>query len=255
MNIACCIRDPFLGSELPELLVREGLDYELFRHESALMRALRHRGAIDLALIEMGPDATAEESVLSWLHCRFGETVPVILLSSRWTADRVAVALGAGADDCMSKPVETVELVARMKAVLRRSGGPSPQRARVELGGFVLDKNLGTLADRGVAVDLTPREFALAWLFFVNPGMRLTRESISAAVWGLDKDIAGRTIEQHIYKLRKKIGLDESRGVSLRTAYGQGYRLEVVAAASRREVVGGLSRLSQMDARRQADAA
>lgn len=255
MNIACCIRDPFLGGELPEMLVREGLDYELFRHESALMRALRHRGAIDLALIEMGNDATAEESVLSWLHCRFGESVPVILLSSRWTAERVAFALGAGADDCLSKPVDTIELVARMKAVLRRCGGQSSQRIRVELAGFVLDKNLGTITDRGTPVELTPREFALAWLFFVNPGMRLAREAISAAVWGLDKDIAGRTIEQHIYKLRKKIGLDESRGIALRTAYGQGYRLDVCASPSRRETVGAFNRLSQLDARRNADAA
>ncbi|NRF68445.1 response regulator transcription factor [Aquincola sp. S2] len=226
MNIACCIRNEFLAAELPELLVRHGLDYELFRHEIALMRALRHRGGIDLVIVDVGNDSAMEAGVLSWLRSRIGETVPVLLLSSRWDAQRVADALEAGADDCIARPFDHQELIARVKAVLRRSGASDAGRTRAEVAGFVLDKRAGTLMDRGVPVTLTPREFALAWLLFSNAGARLSREAISLAIWGADKDIAGRAIEQHVYKLRRKIGLSPERGVVIRTTYAQGYRLE-----------------------------
>jgi DNA-binding response OmpR family regulator len=252
MNIACCIRDPIAGAQLADLLVAGGLDYELFRHESALMRVLRHRGGIDLVLIDIGHEPAVEESVFSWLSCRTGEKVPVLLVSSHWNPKRMALALDAGADDCIAKPYDGVELVARIRALLRRSTHHE-SRTRIDLAGFVLDKSNGTLIDRSTPVVLTPREFALAWLFFSNPGLRLAREAISLAVWGTDKDIANRTIEQHVYKLRKKIKLGASRGVLLRTTYGQGYRLELCEERSRCIVLPQLgNRLARLDAERNA---
>jgi DNA-binding response OmpR family regulator len=122
-----------------------------------------------------------------------------------------------------------MELLARIKAVLRRSGTACRARTRIEWAGFTLDRNEGSLLDRGQPVKLTPREFALAWLFFGSPGRCLGRDAIGLAVWGADKDVANRTIEQHVYKLRRKIKLGHSRGVVLRTSYGQGYRLEYSA--------------------------
>jgi DNA-binding response OmpR family regulator len=255
MNIACCIRDALLAAQVADSLVRERFDYELFKHESALMRVLRHRGGIDLVLIDIGVEPEIQESVFSWLGCRSGETVPVILMSSHWHAQRIALALEAGADDCVAKPVDHVELIARIKAVLRRSGASRAPSMRIELAGFALDKGRGTLTDQGSAVELTPREFALAWLFFSNPGMRMTRESISLAIWGTDKDIANRTIEQHVYKLRKKINLSAARGVSIRTTYGQGYRLELSGDRVRRIELpspGTANRLARLDAERNA---
>lgn len=254
MNIALCIRDHFLGSQLSELLVREGYDYEAFKHESALTRVLRHRGGVDLALIDIGMEQAVEESVLSWLSCRTGEQLPVMLISSHWNPQRVAAALDAGADDCIAKPIDSVELIARMKAVLRRTAGTRGERTRIEMAGFTLDKSHGLLLDRGKPVPLTPREFALAWLFFANPGTRMAREAISLAVWGTEKDIASRTIEQHVYKLRKKINLTMSRGVIIRTTYGQGYRLEGCEEKPRRAGLVPMSvpmdRLARLDAER-----
>jgi DNA-binding response OmpR family regulator len=226
-NIACCIRDEELLAELPKLLEREGLDCEFFRSEAMLVRALRHRGGVDLVLIDVAADPLADESLFSWLSCRSGEVVPVVVLSSQWSAEQVVGALNAGADDCIVRPFDNAELVARMKAVLRRSGASNVSRTRIEVADIVLDKNDGTLIDRGTTVDLAPREFTLAWLFFSNPGARLSRQAISLAVWGLDKDIANRAIEQHVYKLRKKINLCSARGVTIRAAYAQGYRLEL----------------------------
>jgi DNA-binding response OmpR family regulator len=253
MNIALCIRDVFLGSQLADLLVREGYDYELFKHESALMRVLRHRGGVDLVLIDIGLEPAVEESVLSWLSCRSGEVLPVVLVSSHWNAQRVAMALEAGADDCIAKPFDNVELLARLKAVLRRAGSARSENGRIDLSGFTLDKRHGLLLDRGKPVTLTPREFALAWMFFSNPGASMARESISLAIWGTEKDIASRTIEQHVYKLRKKIKLCAARGVMIRTTYGQGYRLELCEDRPPKRVVStgaAASRLTRLDAER-----
>ena len=99
--------------------------------------------------------------------------------------------------------------------------------SRTEVAGFVLEEATGVLTDNGKLVELTPREFALARLFFTNAGQRLARDTISLAIWGSEKEIASRTIEQHVYKLRKKMSLGSARGVIIRTSYGQGYRLEL----------------------------
>jgi DNA-binding response OmpR family regulator len=79
---------------------------------------------------------------------------------------------------------------------------------------------------------LTPREFATAWLFFTNAGVSLTRATVAKAIWGSETDCADRTIEQHVYKLRKKLTLGAENGVTLRTVYSVGYRLEVFAEES-----------------------
>jgi len=223
------MRDSALREKVAAFLMQVGLRCEPFHEEASLIRALAHRGGIDLVLIDVGHSTEAEASVLAWLACRGGDAVPVILVSSRWNAQRVALALEAGADDCIGKPLDHVELLARVKAVLRRSGVGRQARTRIELAGFTLDRALGTLHDRGTSVRVTPREFSLAWLFFSSPGLRLAREAIGLAVWGAAKEIANRTIEQHVYKLRRKLPLNGDRGVVIRTTYGRGYRLEVCA--------------------------
>ena len=113
-----------------------------------------------------------------------------------------------------------------MQAVLRRYR-PKTARRSIELGGFLLDRESRRLLDNGVPVALTSREFTMAWLLFSSPGMYFSRDAISVSIWGVDSDVASRTIEQHVYKLRKKLHLCEERGVIIRTAYTHGYRLEL----------------------------
>jgi DNA-binding winged helix-turn-helix (wHTH) protein len=79
----------------------------------------------------------------------------------------------------------------------------------------------------GNRVDLTAREFLIAWVFFSSPGVLLARETLGMSVWGAHSDVASRTIEQHIYTLRKKLAMGVARGVWIRTAYARGYRLEI----------------------------
>lgn len=225
MSIACYIHDDAVSQHVHGVLARAGFECERFLSETSLLRALKRRD-FELILVDTGIEPPSEERVFSWLNCRTGETTPVVLLSFARSADQIAFALDAGADDFIAKPFDPVELIARLHAVLRRCNRPGVRRA-IELVGFSLDRNSSRLIDRGVPVDLTPREFTMAWLLFSKPGIYLSRKTISVAIWGVDSEIAGRTIEQHVYKLRKKLQLSEERGVVIRTAYTHGYRLEL----------------------------
>ncbi|HYD60607.1 MAG TPA: response regulator transcription factor [Noviherbaspirillum sp.] len=225
MSIACYISDDAISHNVQQILTLAGFECERFRSETALLRTLRHRN-FDLILVHVNIAPPADERVFSWLNCRTGESTPVVLLSSTQSPDRIAFALDSGADDFIATPFDPVELIARLHAVLRRCNRRNLHRA-IEVLGFSLDRESGRFLDRGVELELTPREFTMAWLFFSSPGVYLSRETISIAVWGVESEIANRTIEQHIYKLRKKLQLSKERGVMIRTAYSQGYRLEL----------------------------
>lgn len=93
--------------------------------------------------------------------------------------------------------------------------------------GFTFDRKRHKAYDRGALIDLTPREFDLAWLFFSSPGTFHSYEGLSAAIWGVDSSIAKRTVEQHIYTVRKKLNLSRERGAWIFTRYTKGYKLEV----------------------------
>ena len=227
MSIACYISDDAISRNVQQILTQAGFECECFKSETALLRTLRHRN-FDLILAYTNIAPPTEERVFSWLNCRTGESTPVVLLSPRPSPDRVAFALDAGADDFIATPFDPIELIARLHAVLRRCNRRNPHRA-VELQGFSLDRETNRILDQGVELELTPREFTMAWLFFSSPGIYFSRETISIAVWGVESEITNRTIEQHIYKLRKKLQLCRERGVIIRTSYSQGYRLEQCA--------------------------
>lgn len=201
------------------------MNCEKLAGESSLVRVLS-RGNYDLVVIEISQVFSEQESIFSWISCRVEEATPIIILSSRHSAELVAAALGAGADDFAPLSIDALELVARIYAILRRVGKKVSRRI-IKQSDFVIDSEARSVQYRGVAIVLTPREFTMAWMFFSTPGKFISRETLSAAIWGVDCNIANRTIEQHVYKLRKKLELGPARGIVLRTAYNQGYRLEL----------------------------
>jgi DNA-binding response OmpR family regulator len=225
MNIACHIRNDTVCREVETALSLNGFTCERFASDISLLRAIRQR-TFDLILVDIGAGVQESEGIFSWLNCRSGDNVPVVVLSSVRNVDLLALALNAGADDFLSKPLEPVELIARINALLRRSNRHHVRKS-IELGGFSLDREASSFSYQGAPIELTPREFTMAWLFFSSPGVYISRNTIGTAIWGVDSEIAGRTIEQHVYKLRKKLQLGAERGVIIRTAYSQGYRLEL----------------------------
>ena len=224
MRIACYIPDDTSFAHVQTALLGGGLVCERFPSETALMCALQEDG-FDLILVEVDSDSANEKQVGSWLSGRTGEAIPLVLLSSACSAQQIASVLNAGAEDLLPLMCEPVVLVARLQAILRRHR-PVNTRRHLQISGFSLDLESGRLCDNGVEIELTPREFKIAWLLFSSIGTYLSRETISMAIWGVGSEITNRTIEQHVYKLRKKLRLGEERGLQIRTGYTNGYCLE-----------------------------
>jgi DNA-binding response OmpR family regulator len=205
--------------------MQAGAECVHFTSEVVLFRALL-RQKFDLIFIDLDVAPTPDDAIVSWLNCRAGNDTPVLAMSPVRDPHMTALVLNAGADDLLVRPFDAVELLARAHALVRRSN-PRGARRRIELAGFSLDRESSKFAYLGTPIMLTSREFGLAWMFFSSPGVYISRETIGTSIWSSDSEVAGRTIEQHVYKLRKKLQLGVERGVSIRTAYGQGYRLEL----------------------------
>lgn len=226
MNIACYIRNASVLELVRATFKQAGFDCAPYPTEALLFRALR-RQSFDLIVIDFAVAPNDDDSILSWLNCRSGDHTPVLSLSTVRSAEVTALVLNCGADDLLVRPFESVELLARAHALIRR-GNRRNVRRMIELAGFTLDRETCKFAYQGMSIELTPREFSMAWMFFSSPGIYISRETIGTSIWSADSEVAGRTIEQHVYKLRKKLQLGPERGVIIRTAYSQGYRLELI---------------------------
>lgn len=176
------------------------------------------RSSPDLVILDLGlPDADGIELCR---QLRKASDVPIVILTARDAeVDRV-VGLEVGADDYVTKPFSPRELVARVKAVLRRvRPGPEPEVLRI--GNIEIDKGRREVRKRGRSVELTAKEFDLLWYFCRNRGLVLTREQIMLAVWGYDFVGGSRTVDAHVRQLRRKLGDD----LPLKTRWGVGYQL------------------------------
>ena len=152
--------------------------------------------------------------------------VPVIMLTARDTELDKVVGLEIGADDYLAKPFSTRELVARVRAMLRRTRRAEPSRsdARVEVDGLVLDgsRHRVTLGDR--EVELKPKEFDLLAFFMGHAGQAFGREQLLASVWGYDFAGESRTVDTHVKTLREKLGDSAEHPRWIETVRGVGYR-------------------------------
>jgi len=147
--------------------------------------------------------------------------VPIIMLTARDSEVDKIVGLEIGADDYVTKPFSPRELVARVRAVLRRSEDAPRAPSVIEIDGWEIDSGRREVrgAD-GVIVRPTAREFDLLWYLAENAGLVLSRSQILEAVWGYEYFGETRTVDVHIRQLRKKL-----EGLPIETAWGVGYRL------------------------------
>jgi DNA-binding response OmpR family regulator len=148
--------------------------------------------------------------------------VPVLMLTARDDEADLLVGLGVGADDYMTKPFSPRELVARVRALLRRvERRPSPPGDAVVVGPLELDPAARKVNVGNEPVHLTPTEFDLLRLLAGRPGAVFTREQLLAEVWGWRDASGTRTVDSHVRGLRRKLGPD-----LIRTVHGVGYALE-----------------------------
>src|SRR6516164_2448842 len=201
-------------------LVKAGFAVEEASTGLQALAALR-RGHIDLAIVDvMLPEVDGFEVVR---RARRNSSIPIILLTARGEeASRVA-GLEIGADDYVVKPFLAHEVVARVRAQLRRARGFGEDAAAVRVGMVELDRRARRCTLRGAAVELTRREFDLLGTLLANPGRAYTRDQLLEEVWG-SRYVSEKTVDVHIVGLRRKLG----DAVRISTLRGVGYRLETV---------------------------
>lgn len=198
---------------------------KVFERSADFIEGLK-RERFDLLLIDwMLPDGTGAD-VLSWVRQNLGWDLPVIIVTAREDEQTVCTALRAGADDYVVKPPQPLALLARIEAVARRvrPGGLPVLR----MGAFEIDVQRHRLAIDGETVSLTQKEFDLSVYLFQNPGKLMSRDHLLNKVWGVNTEVDTRTVDTHISRLRKKLGLDGSKGWRLVPVYGYGYRFDRV---------------------------
>lgn len=177
----------------------------------------------DLALLDiMLPDGDGVDICRS-LKEQYPK-MPVIMLTARDSVSDKVTGLESGADDYVVKPFETLELVARIKACLRRS---LPVERKISVDGMEIDLQARTVSVSGRTIDLTPREYDLLNLLITNRGEAISREYIRKKIWGDSKLYSwSRVIDVHVQHLRQKIEKDPSDPEYIITVPGAGYRFK-----------------------------
>lgn len=160
----------------------------------------------------------------SVLHdIRMESETPVIMLTAKGDTDDRIQGLELGADDYISKPFDAKELVARIKAVLRRSAPADPERT-IQLDGLSVSlENYSVLLD-GRPLEMPPKEIELLYFLASHAGKVFTREQLLEQVWGFDFFGDSRTVDVHVKRIREKIG--ETHQWQLKTVWGVGYKFE-----------------------------
>ncbi|MEM5453684.1 response regulator transcription factor [Paraburkholderia phytofirmans] len=213
-----------------------------FLDDVALSRAI-YREDYHAILVDAATGIDATRAVFARRACYGDRRAPLIVIGAFADRDSIERAFEVGADDVVLSPIDRGELEVRTYQALRRFQSPTPVQAEdwAELGPYRLDRRTGTVLIDEREIRLTVREFAIAWLLFSRAGEYVSRRQIAGAIWSSTEDIVGRTLEQHIYKLRKKLGLNGASGVQLRTMYAHGYRVELCDGKTESEaIIAGL---------------
>lgn len=159
-----------------------------------------------------------------WQVCReirSNSNVPIIMLTARGDEKDELLGFELGVDEYISKPFSPKILVARIDAILRRTGGMGDET--IEIGGIKMDKQAHEVYVDGKLIDLSLKEFELLEFFIANKGVALSRDKILNNVWNYDYFGDARTIDTHVKKLRSKMG---EKGDLIKTVWGMGYKFE-----------------------------
>lgn len=217
-----CVED---DSAIRDLMVytlnASGFDVQGFESGVELWPAMKKQ-APELVLLDVMLPGEDGLTILKKLRSSPATAdIPVIMATAKDSEFDKVIGLDSGADDYLAKPFGMMEMISRIKAVLRRT---SPKQAKaLAHGGVVLDESRHTVTANGVPVSLTLKEYELLKLFMDNPGHVFTREVLLSEIWGMDFDGETRTVDVHIGTLRTKLA---EAGALIETVRGVGYKME-----------------------------
>jgi two-component system response regulator RegX3 len=206
------------------MLSREGFDVTLASNGAEGMKLFDSMNP-DLVLLDLMLPEVSGTEVCKYIRSK--SNTPVIMLTAKDTEIDKVVGLELGADDYVTKPFSTRELLARIKAVLRRGGEIEVDMGgAVEVGPIRMDVERHVLSVNGEAVSMPLKEFELLEFLMRNSGRVLTRGQLMDRVWGSDYVGDGKTLDVHVKRIRSKIEPDPANPVYLTTVRGLGYRFE-----------------------------
>ncbi len=218
--------DPDQALLITHWLEEAGYTVRAFQHAAEFRRKL---GAVsvDLLILDWNLPDESGLTVLRALRESGNNQLPVLFLSARGEEQDIVTGLSQGADDYVSKPARQGELLARVEALLRRTGMHTEARMDdEELAPYAIDPGRRRVTLEGQEIVLTEREFDLALFLFRRRGRIVSRDSLLESVWNLPGDVATRTVDTHVSRLRKKLELGGEHGWRLSAVYQHGYRLE-----------------------------
>ena len=203
-------------------LEQTGFKARGFADGASMLEALKTETPELIILEIMMPEMDGLE-VLSVLRSETAyKNIPVIMATAKGTEMDKIGGLNSGADDYLVKPFGVMEMVARVKAVLRRTV-KEENSSDITVGKITLKENEHKVTSNGEKVELTHKEFAMLKLFMQNPEMVFSRDKLMSEIWGTDYIGETRTVDMHIKTLRHKLG---EAGGQIKTVIGVGYRLE-----------------------------
>jgi phosphate regulon transcriptional regulator PhoB len=210
------------------------------RTQEAIALYLRHAGyEVDVAATgpealaraaDVNPDLIVLDVMLPGLSgldvCRAlreRTDVPIIMVTARTSEDDKLEGLECGADDYVTKPFSMRELIARVRALLRRHE-PTPQRNNLQRGDLYIDPSAHTVSVSGKHVELSALEFRLLHYLAAHPGMVFSRDHLLDRVWGNDRSVTPRSVDVYIRRVREKIEDQPQHPAYVQTVHGVGYR-------------------------------
>lgn len=217
-----CVED---DSNIRELVVytleSTGFQARGFEDGSSFLEALALETPELVLLDIMLPGEDGLEILKKLKNSSKTKDIPVIMVTAKGSEYDKVVGLDSGADDYVTKPFGMMELISRIKAVLRRSG-KQQDKTKLSVGGISLDTKKHEVKVDGEQVVLTLKEFELLEKLMRNQGIVLTRDQLLTEIWGYDFDGETRTVDVHIRTLRQKLG---EQGSLVKTVRGVGYRI------------------------------
>ena len=211
---------------LHSFLTSDGYEVRSFESGDALLAAFQQEPAELVILDIMMPGKSGVEVCR---EIRKSSQVPIVMLTAKGEEVDKIVGLELGADDYIVKPFSPREVIARIKAILRRTEkneGEAAEKNVIRHNGLVIDLNSYTVLLRNQPVVCTPKEIEILYLLASHPGQVFTRDTLLSQVWGYDFAGETRTVDTHIKRLRAKLD-STGLGWSIKTIYGVGYKFEI----------------------------